>query len=148
LAPGARLTPYSWPIPSLTGDRLAALDVSGPGWLLVGDAGGFVDPLTREGIFFAVRSAEFAAEAIASAAAPEAAYRDRVRDEIVSELRLAARFKAQFFRPSFVRLLVQALEQSPRIRHVMADLVAGTQPYRGLKTRLLRTCEFGLLWEA
>jgi hypothetical protein len=29
----------------------------------------------------------------------------------------------------------------------MADLVAGEQPYRGLKRRLLRTWELRLIWE-
>ena len=38
--------------------------VSGRGWLLVGDAIGFLDPLTGEGLLRAFASAEFAAEAI------------------------------------------------------------------------------------
>lgn len=38
--------------------------VSGPGFLLVGDAAGFFDPFTGEGVFRALRGAELAAEAI------------------------------------------------------------------------------------
>jgi geranylgeranyl reductase family protein len=38
---------------------------AGPGWLLVGDAAGFIDPFTGEGIYRALRSARAAAEAIA-----------------------------------------------------------------------------------
>ena len=34
-----------------------SLDLAGPGWLTVGDAAGLVDPITREGIFFALQSA-------------------------------------------------------------------------------------------
>jgi len=41
--------------------------------------------------------------------------------------------------------LIQALNTSPGIRAVMADLVAGRQPYRGLKRRLLGTLEIGLM---
>ena len=37
---------------------------SGPGWMLVGDAAGFVDPFSGEGIFRALRSARAAAEAL------------------------------------------------------------------------------------
>jgi flavin-dependent dehydrogenase len=37
---------------------------SGPGWLLVGDAAGFLDPFTGEGLHRAIRSAELAAEVI------------------------------------------------------------------------------------
>jgi flavin-dependent dehydrogenase len=37
---------------------------AGPGWMLVGDAAGFIDPFTGEGIFRALRSARAAAEAL------------------------------------------------------------------------------------
>src|SRR5437899_332172 len=41
-----QLQPYSWPIPSLSEDDLMNLTVSGaPGWFLVGDAAGLVDPM-------------------------------------------------------------------------------------------------------
>jgi hypothetical protein len=45
-------------------------------------------------------------------------------------------------------MLVDALNQSAAIRHVMLDLVAGRQPYRGLKRRLLGTMELGLALRA
>lgn len=41
-------------------------DVAGPGWMLIGDAAGFVDPFTGEGIFRALRSARAAVDALAS----------------------------------------------------------------------------------
>jgi len=145
LARGARLEPYSWPIPSLSAADFAALDVAGPGWMLAGDAAGLVDPITREGIFFALRSAAFAAEALSNGQASACrAYQDRVRDEIGSELARAARFKAGFFRPHFLRLLIEALTASDAVRRVMADLASGAQPYRGLKWRLASTFELGL----
>jgi geranylgeranyl reductase family protein len=37
---------------------------AGPGWFLVGDAAGFIDPFTGEGIYRALRSARAAAEAL------------------------------------------------------------------------------------
>lgn len=42
---------------------------SGPGYLLVGDAAGFLDPFTGEGIYRALRGAALAAEALRSALA-------------------------------------------------------------------------------
>jgi hypothetical protein len=40
--------------------------------------------------------------------------------------------------------MVEALHRSAAIREVMVDLIAGRQPYRGLRRRLLRTFEWGL----
>jgi menaquinone-9 beta-reductase len=37
---------------------------AGPGWMLVGDAAGFIDPFTGEGIYRALRSARAASEAL------------------------------------------------------------------------------------
>ena len=38
---------------------------SGPGWVLVGDAGGFIDPIYSSGVYLALKSGVLAAEAIA-----------------------------------------------------------------------------------
>ena len=127
---------------------MLALELAGPGWLTVGDAAGLVDPITREGIFFALQSAVAAADALTSSASDRAQqYTLRVRDEIGVELARAARYKASFFTARFTRLLVDALQSSEKIRGVMADLVAGTQSYGGLKRRLAGTMEFGLAWK-
>jgi geranylgeranyl reductase family protein len=145
IAAGARLEPYSWPIPSLPAADFAALAPSGPGWYLIGDAAGLVDPITREGIYFALLSAQWTADAILSgaAAAPQQ-YARRVREDIGADLGRAARFKELFFRPRFTRLLIEALQHSAGIRAVMADLVAGQQDYAGLKWRLVKTLRPGL----
>ena len=54
IADGARLEPYSWPIPSLSARGIERLEIAGPRWCAVGDAAGLVDPITREGIYFAL----------------------------------------------------------------------------------------------
>jgi geranylgeranyl reductase family protein len=144
LAEHARLEPYSWPIPSLSAGDLNAAKVGGPKWYLIGDAAGVVDPITREGIFFALQSASFAADAIARwPDGGEHRYAERMQSEVMSELRRAARLKDAFFQPRFTRLLIEALRHSAPIRTVMADLIAGAQSYRGLRWRLARTLEVG-----
>ena len=142
-----RLDRYSWPIPSLTVEALQRERPAGDRWLLAGDAAGLVDPITREGIFFALQSGGFAAQSLLSSAQPSRTYEERLRGEIFPELLRAARLKAKFFRPAFVGLLLHALERSVRVRAVMADLVAGEQPYESLRSRLLKTLEFRLMWE-
>jgi len=148
IAAGARLEPYSWPIPSLSAHDFGALQVAGSRWALLGDAAGLVDPITREGIYFALASGDWIADALAAAPNTARLYAERVRDEAVSELVRAARFKAGFFRPAFIGSMMRALDQSAAIRAVVADLVAGRQPYATLKWRLIKTFEVGLAWQA
>jgi len=143
----AQVERYSWPIPSLSAQALQREQSAGPQWMLVGDAAGLVDPITREGIFFALRSADLAADALLGPRDTVASYLRRVRDEIHSELLRAARLKARFFRPHFIDLLVSALSRSSRVRSVMADLVSGQQTYEGLRRRLLQTLELRLMLE-
>jgi geranylgeranyl reductase family protein len=147
VGPGASVERYSWPIPSLGERALDRERPAGPRWMLLGDAAGLVDPITREGIYFALRSADFAADALLGSRAAAERYCERVRADIYSELRRAARLKARFFRPHFIDLLVSALSRSARIRAVMADLVAGQQTYAGLRRRLLKTFELRLMLE-
>jgi geranylgeranyl diphosphate/geranylgeranyl-bacteriochlorophyllide a reductase len=145
LAHGARLEAYSWPIPCLSARDFEALTPSGPRWCLIGDAAGLVDPITREGIYFALLSAQWAADAIAHGRADALTrYASRVREEIGVDLARAARLKGTFFRPQFTRLLIDALRHSDGIRAAMRDLVAGRQDYISLKWRLLKSFEFGL----
>ena len=144
-APATRLVPYGWPIPSLRARDFAAESPSGARWLLAGDAAGLVDPITREGIYFALRSGQHAADALGGDDASRA-YDLRLRSEIYPELMRAARLKEGFFRGTFTHLLVDALRHSARVRDVMADLVAGRQPYATLKRRLIATLEVRLAW--
>jgi flavin-dependent dehydrogenase len=114
--------------------------------MLLGDAAGLVDSITREGIFFALQSGAFAAQALITSD-PARTYAASVRDAIHPELKRAARLRATFFRPSFTSLLIDALNRSQRIRQIMLDLIAGRQGYAGLKRRLLRTFEISLMIE-
>jgi geranylgeranyl reductase family protein len=80
--------------------------VAGPGWLLVGDAAGFVDPFTGEGIYRALRSARAAANALTSAAAEAD---DRV------EPRYAAERRAAFAAKDTLTWVVQGLLAMPTL---------------------------------
>jgi geranylgeranyl reductase family protein len=145
-APAVAMTRYSWPIPSLSEAQLGTECPAGDRWLLVGDAAGLVDPITREGLYFALASAGIAANSLLKDR-PGARYAGEVRRSIHTELRKAARLKARFFSSAFSGLLLRGLQQSPGIRHVMADLISGRQTYAGLRRRLLMTGELRLAAE-
>jgi geranylgeranyl reductase family protein len=63
LAGRRRLTPIRGASP--IGHRVSR--AAGPGWMLIGDAAGFIDPFTGEGIYRALRSARAAAASLATA---------------------------------------------------------------------------------
>jgi len=138
---------YSWPIPSLREHTLERERPAGQRWMLLGDAGGMVDPITREGIFFALVSGEAAADSLLEDGDAAAAYVERIRSLVYDELMRAAQLKSRFFNPRFTGLLLRALEESAAIRRIMADLVAGRQAYRGLRRRLLGTLHLRLFLE-
>ena len=146
IADSARLEPYSWPIPSLGVQRLGRLELAGPNWCLVGDAAGLVDPITREGIYFALLSGQWAADAALSGDPSQ--YAARVRAKIIPELARAAHLKAGFFQLASSGLLIRALRHSAAVGEIMASLIAGRQGYAGLKWQLLRTLEWRLAWQA
>jgi flavin-dependent dehydrogenase len=109
-----------------------------------------VDPLTREGIYYALLSGQWAAESLEHHTGADAAaeYARRILNGIQPELERAARLSRLFFTPAFSALLVRSLEESDAIRAVFVDLVAGVQQYRGLRRRLLATRQWTLVARA
>jgi geranylgeranyl reductase len=111
------------------------LRLQGDGWALVGDTSRSVDPLTREGIHYAMESADLLAEALVTGA--PGTYTARWRRAMGREFSWAGRHVAEFFEPRSVERLVALCARSPRIADVLSDLLAGRQRYRTLALRLL-----------
>ena len=140
-APRARF--YAAMIPSLgveSWDRLRASSVE-DGWALVGDAAGFVDPLTGEGIYYAIHSATLLAEALITRPAD---YEAMWRASFGGELRRAASLCDRFYsgragRTPLLERMVQAARYHRGIRETVRDLIAGEQGYLTLKKRLFRS---------
>jgi flavin-dependent dehydrogenase len=138
---------YSHLLPSLGTAAWAGNRVSGDGWLAVGDAAGLVDPITGEGLYYAVRSADLAAKALLSPQGGLAErlqyYRQLLRHDFAADLELASRLARRFFLGRFLfgaipQRVVDFTARSPRFAAIMQDLFAGTQRYEGLKGRLYR----------
>ena len=147
LPPECAKMPYSWPIPSLPMQAWADGVPSGPRWLLAGDAAGLVDPLTREGIYYALRSGELAAQAlVGSDPDPIRAYSDSVQQELASELALSARARGSFFSPIVTRLWIDVLRESPRVRSMALDVVVGAIGYYHLRRRAAAALEPAAAW--
>lgn len=138
---------YSHMLPSLETPGWKRNRVAGDGWIAVGDAGGLVDPITGEGLYYAMRSGDLASRVVIDDAhgfaEKAAAYRALLRREFAMDLEFAALLAKRVFLGSFMfntvpARMVQFIRRSPRFRSLMEDLFAGTQPYLTLKSRLLR----------
>ena len=114
--------------------------------MAVGDAGGLVDPITGEGLYYAVRSADLATRVILEDRQPASelahAYRALVRDDFGEDLAFGSCLSQRIYQGRFLfasvpSRTVQFMRRSPRFLDLMQDLFAGTQPYLGLKRRLL-----------
>jgi flavin-dependent dehydrogenase len=128
---------YAHTIPSPSADPASILEIAGPGWALVGDAAALADPITGEGLYYALRSAELLAEALREEGSP-ARYPERVLEDFGRELNRAAALHDRFYAPGFTRRMIRYSAWSPTIREVLGELVLGSQGYLGLRRRLLR----------
>jgi flavin-dependent dehydrogenase len=120
-------------------DTWSALRLGGPGWALAGDAGGLVDPVTGEGIYYAMRSGELLAESLL-AGLPEL-YPARVQEEFGKALALEARLARTFYYGDLIggavpRRLVELGARSQRCLAVIQDMIEGAQSYLGLAAML------------
>jgi len=136
---------YAHTIPSPSADPRSILEVAGERWALVGDAAALADPITGEGIYYALRSAHVLAETLRAEGSP-ARYPERALEDFGRDLLKAAGIRDRFYAPGFARRMVGYSTRSAAVREVLGDLVLGDQGYVGLKRRLLRTGP-RFLWE-
>lgn len=136
---------YGHVIPSLEKPQWRSNRVAGLGWLAVGDAAGLVDPVTGEGLYYAMRSADLAAEAILSETKqPDVAYRSSLQQEFLDEMEIASKLANRLYLGKFLygdvpSRMIQFMRLSPTLCHILQDLFAGTQGYLGLKARLIHS---------
>ena len=128
---------YAHTIPSPSTDASTIREIAGDGWALVGDAGALADPITGEGIYYALRSAALLAETLREDGSPRR-YPERALADFGGDLLKAAALHARFFAPGFARRMIRYAGRSHAIRDVVGDLVLGDQGYIGLKRRLVR----------
>jgi geranylgeranyl reductase family protein len=138
---------YSHLLPSLGAASWEKNRVAGEGWMAVGDAAGLVDPVTGEGLYYAIRSADLATRALLSEVGEPTEkagqYRQSLRRDFAADLEFGSRLAKRLFLGRFLfgsvpERMVQFTRRSPRFSAIVQDLFAGKQPYLGLKRRLLQ----------
>jgi len=120
-------------IPTCTNGRLIWQDKA----LLVGDAAGLADPLTGEGIYNAILSAQLAASVIEDSLVTGKVelrdYQQIVEKKIISELKIARRLSKFFVR--FPHLAFGMLSQNEEVWKAMRDLMLGEIDYADIRGR-------------
>jgi len=134
---GARF--YSHVLPSPQAQTLRGRRIVGKNWAMAGDAAACVDPITGEGLYYAMRSGDLLAQALIEGQLQS--YTERLRAAFSADLEFAAGIARKVFRGTFLggaitTRMVQLLNCSPTFRDLIRDVFSGSQEYRTLKKRL------------
>jgi flavin-dependent dehydrogenase len=125
---------YARLLPGLRTQAFADNIVAGPGWALIGDASGSVDPLTGEGIYYALKTAHLLAEALMGG--DLGAYGPTWKAMAMASIAKISKKRGTFYHPATLRVLGFLLDYSPSIRALVCDITSGSQRYDTLKPRV------------
>lgn len=133
---------FSHVLPVLSRHSWKQMKLAGPGWSLIGDAAGLADPITGEGIYFAMRSGELLAEALAESA-PDS-YPTGVWSDFGSRLAFGALLTHRFYLGKFLGApcttrMIQLAQRTTAFRNLLQDLIDGLVSYRTLAPRVCWT---------
>jgi geranylgeranyl reductase family protein len=159
----SRMTFFGAKIPVLDRASWRDLRATGDGWALVGDAAGFVDPITGEGIYYALRSADLLADAMATASGStgeerrngrqsarvggysraqetyEASWRQAFGLELERASQMLPRFyRGYFLGHRFTDATIRFARYHQGVRTVLMRLIVGDQIYLTLKRDLMK----------
>ena len=118
--------------------------------LVAGDAGGFVNAFTAEGIYYAMVTGQLAARAIVQSGTDTdrlaRRYRRLVDHEIGVELRDSTLIQRYLFADRRrIAQVIDGARRESRITRLILDLAMGRRPYRGVRRRILAGAP-GLAW--
>jgi len=101
--------------------------------LIVGDAAGLIDPLSGEGIYYALKSGELASQAIENnltSQQPLDEYTNLINQTLVPEFKMAKLLTKPFF--NFPQQIHQLISRKPEIFTKFLRVIYGAQSYNNL----------------
>jgi flavin-dependent dehydrogenase len=131
---------YAARIPCLSRKTLSRQRVCGKQWALLGDAAGFADSITAEGIYYALRSAELLVESFRRGR-PQT-YEMEWRADFGTELESAAAWRDRFYGSmilchSFIRRALQSVRYSRMAQELVDGLISGSISYNTMFRNLV-----------
>lgn len=137
---------YGHMLPALESRGWRNNRLAGEGWIAVGDAGGLVDPITGEGLYYAIRSGDLASQVLLNNSEPAhkaADYQQMIAGDFGTDLTYGAGLAKRLFCGAICfsavpTRMINFMKRSPKFCEIVQDLFSGTQPYLDLKSRLVR----------
>jgi len=142
---GKKVRKFSGLIPIIQDKKVYDLPCAGKNWVLLGDAAGHVDPLTAEGIIYALWSAELAVKAYQQ---NNLSNFDKLwRKEYGKNLLAGSNLLPTFYRPRTTELIVAFSSKSKTFAKLMFDLFTSQKWYHDIHTHIFKK-SLHILFEA
>lgn len=123
------------PLPTFSGNDVP---ISGGRVLLVGDAANLINPMTGEGIYYAIRSGKMAGEAIVKAITEGHEgigwYQEALRRTLFQDLEVALTLAKVVYR--FPKVAYTVLKSREDLRLLHLDMLAGNARYEGFSRKM------------
>jgi len=123
-------------IPNIKNPHFYDLPCAGENWILIGDAAGHVDPMTGEGITYALWSAELAAKAIISN--DPKAFDKMWRKEYGEDLMDSCRMMKFFYNPRLIEYSIHIAKKSKTFSTFLYDFMTNQISRQRLLKRIIK----------
>lgn len=114
-------------IPQIESTDFYKIPCADKNWIIIGDAAGHVDPVTGEGIFYALWSAKVAYEAITN---ENPKLFDKLwREEYGKDLIMGVKLSKIFHNPLFLEFSIKMVPRNKTYSQILLDILTGRQQY-------------------
>ena len=118
-------------IPLFCAGESKNITICGNNWALIGDAATFVDPVSGEGMYYAIYSAEILAQCIRENELTS--YRPLCMKYFGHNLVNALESLDYFYQPEFLEVMIQLAKESPPVCRIISDMMTGNLDYGNWK---------------
>jgi len=118
-------------IPLFCADDSKNIRICDNNWALIGDAATFVDPVSGEGIYYAVYSAEILSQCIVENEL--ARYQPLCMKHFGENLVKALLGLKYFYQPEFIEVMIQMAKGSLSVCRIISDMMSGSLDYLSWK---------------
>jgi len=123
-------------IPLFSAKDIQDANICSTNWALIGDAAAFVDPISGEGIYYTMYSAEILAECIMENRVPM--YQQLCQEHFGANLLKASQGFECFYQAGFIETMLALAEKSQSIHQILSEMIIGNLDYVSWKSRLKR----------